>query len=217
MGNRAVITTKDKKLGIYLHWNGGRDSVEGFLTFCKAKGFRNPNEDCYGWICLATVIGNFMGDGISAGLDSLENLDCDNGDNGLYVIDNNWDIVARKYDRNGEQQEYPLIDMLDAINKNQCDSIKFTEEEAQKAREMAAAIETAKAEKRAEQSRKRAARQAAYEQYPKEIWARGYKAHLVGLQPLTDGTYSPIYRFPGGTAVIGDDELVPYTGQGKKA
>lgn len=28
MGNRAVITTSDKKMGIYLHWNGGRDSVE---------------------------------------------------------------------------------------------------------------------------------------------------------------------------------------------
>ena len=26
MGNRAVITTEKKDLGIYLHWNGGRDS-----------------------------------------------------------------------------------------------------------------------------------------------------------------------------------------------
>lgn len=25
MGNRAVITDKQKKIGIYLHWNGGRD------------------------------------------------------------------------------------------------------------------------------------------------------------------------------------------------
>ena len=33
MGNRAVITTRKdlKDIGIYLHWNGGRDSVEGFL------------------------------------------------------------------------------------------------------------------------------------------------------------------------------------------
>ena len=35
MGNRAVITTPDKKIGVYLHWNGGRDSVEGFLQTCK--------------------------------------------------------------------------------------------------------------------------------------------------------------------------------------
>ena len=32
MGNRAVITTEKKDLGIYLHWNGGRDSVEAFLN-----------------------------------------------------------------------------------------------------------------------------------------------------------------------------------------
>ena len=30
MGNRAVITDIEKKVGIYLHWNGGRDSVEAF-------------------------------------------------------------------------------------------------------------------------------------------------------------------------------------------
>jgi hypothetical protein len=38
MGNRAIITNKDKKICIYLHWNGGRDSIEAFLTFCRMKG-----------------------------------------------------------------------------------------------------------------------------------------------------------------------------------
>lgn len=27
MGNRAVITTEKQRLGIYMHWNGGTDSV----------------------------------------------------------------------------------------------------------------------------------------------------------------------------------------------
>ena len=31
MGNRAVITTEEKKIGIYLHWNGGYDSVNGYV------------------------------------------------------------------------------------------------------------------------------------------------------------------------------------------
>ena len=31
MGNRAVITTKERKIGLYLHWNGGRDTVEPVL------------------------------------------------------------------------------------------------------------------------------------------------------------------------------------------
>lgn len=35
MGNRAVITTTDQRIGIYLHWNGGKDSVEAFLKYCK--------------------------------------------------------------------------------------------------------------------------------------------------------------------------------------
>ena len=46
MGNRAVITTKENfennGIGIYLHWNGGRDSVEGFLEYCRRKGYRSP-------------------------------------------------------------------------------------------------------------------------------------------------------------------------------
>ena len=37
MGNRAVITTKENMdnngIGIYLHWNGGRDSVRAFLKY----------------------------------------------------------------------------------------------------------------------------------------------------------------------------------------
>ena len=37
MGNRAVITTKPEltEVGMYLHWNGGRASVEAFLAYCK--------------------------------------------------------------------------------------------------------------------------------------------------------------------------------------
>ena len=56
MGNRAVITNKPNKgeiweenIGIYLHWNGGRDSVEAFLKYCELRGFRATNRDNYGW------------------------------------------------------------------------------------------------------------------------------------------------------------------------
>lgn len=45
MGNRAVITTlqnyNNNGIGVYLHWNGGRDSVEGFLEYMKLKKHRN--------------------------------------------------------------------------------------------------------------------------------------------------------------------------------
>ena len=49
MGNRAIITTKDRDLSLYLHWNGGRDSVEGFLAYCDLRGFLPLSYDPYGW------------------------------------------------------------------------------------------------------------------------------------------------------------------------
>lgn len=50
MGNRAVITTvgaTDNDIGVYLHWKGGVESVEAFLTYCDMKGFRSPETDCF--------------------------------------------------------------------------------------------------------------------------------------------------------------------------
>ena len=114
MGNRAVITTKqgweDKEhnLGIYLHWNGGRDSVEAFLKYCKLKEYRTPETDDYGWASLATVITNFFGaDGLSIGINTVNRLDYDNFDNGTYIIEN-WEIIDRKCFEYSEQNNYDL-------------------------------------------------------------------------------------------------------------
>ena len=122
MGNRAVITWSDKKdvkkttdLGIYLHWNGGRDSVEAFLTYCKLQGYREPDKDNYGYARLCQVICNFMGGDLSVGIDQCRNLDCDNWDNGVYIC-KGWEIVGRKYFRGCEQSGYDLVEMLHAIN-----------------------------------------------------------------------------------------------------
>lgn len=121
MGNRAVITTRRdlKDIGVYLHWNGGRDSVEGFLTYCKIKGFRPPEHDNYGWAYLCNIIGNFFGQsGTSLGIDIANKLDCDNWDNVTYII-KDWKIVDRLYVKNREQREYPLMDMLLSIDEKQ--------------------------------------------------------------------------------------------------
>lgn len=96
MGNRAVITTEEKKIGVYLHWNGDYNSVKAFLAYCKEENFRPPEEDCYGWACLVQTVRNFFGpDGLSVGIDLLDRLDLDNGDNGLYIIQN-WRIIGRE-------------------------------------------------------------------------------------------------------------------------
>ena len=104
MGNRAVITTEQMKIGIYLHWNGGRDNVEAFLQYCKDAKFRPPEQDNYGWARLCQVIANYFGEGgLSIGIDILENVDCDNQDNGTYII-KDWEIVERGFFNNEKEQ-----------------------------------------------------------------------------------------------------------------
>jgi hypothetical protein len=119
MGNRAVITAsksfsiKDSNdLGVYMHWNGGRDSVEAFLDYCKFQGFRSPESDSYGYARLVQVIANFFGSGgLSVSVDKCCSLDCENWDNGVYVIEN-WEIVDRKYFDGDEQDLYDRTEML---------------------------------------------------------------------------------------------------------
>jgi len=118
MGNRAVITDTNQRIGIYLHWNGGRDSVEAFLKYCDLQGYRSPSEDCYGWARLTQIIANFFGGSLSVGLDSLSRLDCDNMDNGMYII-KGWEIVGRSYFKGFEQNEYKLIESLREIDAMQ--------------------------------------------------------------------------------------------------
>lgn len=122
MGNRAVITTPERRLALYLHWNGGRDSVEAFLRYCDLRGFRSPDTDEYGWARLCQVVGNFMGaDGLSVGVSRYTTDERENpGDNGIYVV-KGWSIVDRVYPYVPfhEQAEYPLDDMLKEIDATQ--------------------------------------------------------------------------------------------------
>ena len=101
MGNRAVIAFQDENrkivqpdsLGIYLHWNGGPDSVTAFLDAAKELGIRR--EDEHGAARLCQIIGNWFGGTLSIGIGLCRTLDTDNGDNGTYVVDlknHGWDI-----------------------------------------------------------------------------------------------------------------------------
>lgn len=128
MGNRAVITTQSKKIGIYLHWNGGRDSVEGFLTYCKFKHYCDPAKDDYGWPRLAQIISNFIGGNNSVGLNLYDRLDRDNYDNGVYII-SDWRIVGREFHSGPEQQEYDLYEFLVGIDEAQPEKEKLGKEQ----------------------------------------------------------------------------------------
>lgn len=138
MGNRAVITT-NKELndtGIYLHWNGGRDSVEAFLAYCDLKHYRKPEQDSYGYAMLINVITNFFGDGLSCDVGNCQHLDCDNGDNGVYII-KDWRIVGRLYSYGeeyeyGEQFEDDFMIMLNEIDSKQPEHMQLTYEERER-------------------------------------------------------------------------------------
>jgi hypothetical protein len=118
MGNRAVITTPEREVGLYLHWNGGRDSVEAFLRYCDLKGYRAPSSDEYGWARLCQVIGNFFGGTTSVGIGAYsDDGSMDPGDNGIYVIEG-WDIVDRIGNDGCEQMVYGLTEMLIDIDKS---------------------------------------------------------------------------------------------------
>jgi hypothetical protein len=99
MGNRAVITIapfSSSNVGIYVHWNGGRASIEGFLKACRELQYRDPSlDDSYAMARLTQVIGIYFGGSTSLGIGVVSQLDADNGDNGTYVIGEGWEIVER--------------------------------------------------------------------------------------------------------------------------
>ena len=100
MGNRAVITA-DEKIGIYLHWNGGLESVLAFLQIAKERGYRDPvtADPSYGMARLTGLIHEFFGThtDTSVGIGTLKSLDVQNGNNGLYILGPEWTIKQRKY------------------------------------------------------------------------------------------------------------------------
>ena len=140
MGNRAVITNKDKEEGIYVHWNGGPASICAFLTYAKAYGIRGPEEDAhYFFARLTQIIGNFFGGQLSVGVGCFKKLDTDNYDNGTYIVDNNFNVKERLFcsDYTETVTESNMRDFLKEIDKRMginglddekiLDTIKFVE------------------------------------------------------------------------------------------
>jgi hypothetical protein len=107
MGNRAVIEFEGQKTAIYLHWNGGRESVEAFLRVAKDLGVRDPVADEYGIARLAQIIGNFFCGTDSIGVGDSDKLDRDNGNNGVFKVGSGFKIIGREYDRGRD-----LVDIL---------------------------------------------------------------------------------------------------------
>ena len=122
MGNRAVISFKDEYYkeedspSIYLHWQGGRDSVEAFLDASKRLGIRG-NDSTYCMARMTQIISNWLGGGQTGiGIGCYSNLDTNNGDNGTYWI-KNFEIVGREFFNGEEQREHDHEEFVQSILK----------------------------------------------------------------------------------------------------
>lgn len=118
MGNRAVVTfTHSPELAIYCHWNGGSESIRAFLQCAQRYGIRG---DSYGVARLAQIVGNFFGGNLSLGLSLLKESDQDNWDNGVFVVNEKWQIVERRFQRypDGDDIAYQQGVFLECCKKN---------------------------------------------------------------------------------------------------
>lgn len=119
MGNRAIVKPEGQNIGVYLHWNGGIDSVTAFLKYCELKQYRGF-DDAYGLARFTQVVGNFFGGGLSIGIETGvdENRVEDYWlDNGVYVV-KGWDIV-RHVGADDSHEGYDLDEFLKEIDIRQ--------------------------------------------------------------------------------------------------
>ena len=117
MGNRAVLAFGEgpNATGIYLHWNGGRESVQAFLDYANEVGVRT---DDYAVARLCQIIGNFFEGTLSVGCGPVATLDTDNGDNGTYFVgdvDGKLAIVGRRYAKDYPFDEQYHQDVLTGV------------------------------------------------------------------------------------------------------
>lgn len=118
MGNSAIVKQAGKSLGVYLHWNGGRDSVEAFLKYCEIKGYQGFDTD-YGFARFVQVVSNFFGGSNSIGIESnVKVWDYKGLDNGIYEVRDHA-ICGRFPIDITEQGYHELQDMLIAIDEKQ--------------------------------------------------------------------------------------------------
>lgn len=124
MGNRAVVTfgTAASSPCIYLHWNGGRASIEGFCEAARRLGLvdrwqKTVKDDRRIMDEFARFLARYFYD---TEVDRLHvyrerygEADCDNHDNGVYVLHPNFTIKDRLFWQSGREERD--IDKTNAI------------------------------------------------------------------------------------------------------
>lgn len=103
MGNRAVIAFQNAEgiapFGVYLHWNGGPESVRAFVDAAAEVGMRGAEDPGYCAARLCQIIGNYFGGGLSVGIVTINPADpweADQGDNGIYILDHQGKLTQKR-------------------------------------------------------------------------------------------------------------------------
>lgn len=129
MGNRAVVVFKDQdfKAGVYLHWNGGPESV---LAFLKVMEERKWTRLDYASARFTAVVSEFFDaegecDGLSLAIVDDPQSWKDGCDNGLYEVSRDGDnfevkqrgrkISATKLDPKDKEKMDQIVDRLAEI------------------------------------------------------------------------------------------------------
>lgn len=107
MGNRCLITNKDKKIAIYQSWNGGRDSIEPLLRVAKYEYKKNPHKFGFEEFKAILDISKKVFDGEICDYKSNQYIASDNG---VYVIEN-FQIIERLNNRYSEQRGHNPLQM----------------------------------------------------------------------------------------------------------
>lgn len=109
MGNRAVISFDTNKSSpcIYLHWNGGRASVEAFLAACMDLGYHNTGSSSANMDQIEEMIRPWFARGnerLSIYREVVGRADCDNYDNGQYIVDPDLLTIKRRLYHRGSEE-----------------------------------------------------------------------------------------------------------------
>ena len=119
MGNRAIIAFQDDgeitPFAVYLHWNGGPESIYSFLDVLNERMGGRGADISYAAARFVEIVGRYFGGRLSLGLIGFDDdargkiqrratnmRDLSYGDNGLYVIgraDGKLTIVAHCVER----------------------------------------------------------------------------------------------------------------------
>ena len=129
MGNRAVITfdsVDSNAIAVYVHWNGGRNSIEAFLKTTRilmGVGGR-MGDTTYGKARFIQVVGSYFPGALSFGVGTVKELGGWNCDNGLYIIDSaTMTVKARKFDDYYDSR--PFVEQTGDVNQLVNDLVKI--------------------------------------------------------------------------------------------